>query len=67
MKALATLVIGLFADSSARAPSSAVSPDGRNELRLDVGKKGMAYSVWRSDKAALSVVCALLAGKRRKR
>lgn len=28
----------------------AVSPDGLNELRLEVGEKGMEYSVWRRDK-----------------
>ena len=30
---------------------SAVSPNGKNELRLEVGGNGMAYSVWRSGKA----------------
>ena len=29
----------------------AVSPDGKNELRLEVGGNGMEYSVWRSGKA----------------
>ena len=29
----------------------ALSPDGRNELRLNVGEKGMEYSVWRHGKA----------------
>ena len=29
----------------------AVSPDGLNELRLDVGEKGMTYSVLRRGKA----------------
>ena len=31
--------------------AAAVSPDGRNELRLEVGENGMAYSVWRRGKA----------------
>ena len=30
---------------------NAVSPNGLNELRLDVGEKGMEYSVWRNGKA----------------
>ena len=33
------------------ATFSAVSPDGLNELKLEVGPKGMAYSVWRRGKA----------------
>ena len=30
---------------------SAVSPDGKNELRLEVSGNGMAYSIWRGGKA----------------
>ena len=30
---------------------NAVSPDGLNEVRLEVGEKGMKYSVWRRGKA----------------
>ena len=30
---------------------NAVSPDGLNEVRLEVGEKGMRYSVWRRGKA----------------
>ncbi len=38
--------------AEARPPAfSAVSPDGRNELRLEVGDGGMSYSVFRRGKA----------------
>ena len=42
----------MFSDASA-APQyhAAVSPDGLNEVRLEVGQDGMAYSVWRRGKA----------------
>ena len=30
---------------------NAVSPDGLNEVRLEIGEKGMKYSVWRRGKA----------------
>ncbi|MCR5750974.1 MAG: glycoside hydrolase family 97 catalytic domain-containing protein [Kiritimatiellae bacterium] len=38
------------ADACGRRFSS-VSPDGLNELRLEIGEKGMKYSVWRRGKA----------------
>ena len=40
-----------FATAAHDKSFSAVSPDGLNELRLDVGEKGMAYSVLRRGKA----------------
>ncbi len=49
-----------FVPSVARAEAArggiftAVSPDGLNELRLEVGAKGMAYSVWRRGKAVVA-------------
>ena len=51
-----TLVaLALVAEFSAFAGEarkfSAVSPDGLNEIRLETGPKGMAYSVWRRGKA----------------
>lgn len=36
--------------AQAETKSSAVSPDGLNEVRLEVGDKGMSYSVWRRGK-----------------
>ena len=39
------------APASEKRTCSAVSPDGLNELRLEVGENGMAYSVWRRGKA----------------
>ena len=32
----------------------AVSPDGRNELRLETGEHGLVYSVWRDGKAVVA-------------
>ena len=44
--------LALSAPAQAQGGSySAVSPDGLNEVRLDVGKDGMQYSVWRRGKA----------------
>ena len=36
--------------AQAETKFSAVSPDGLNEVRLEVGDKGMSYSVWRRGK-----------------
>ena len=49
-------VVGLVAGLSSMALAKedckvAVSPDGKNEIRLEVGEGGMAYSVWRNGKA----------------
>ena len=49
-----TVLLGVLISSlahSADFSSAAVSPDGRNELRLEIGGKDMAYSVWRGGKA----------------
>ena len=40
-----------FAETADELCFRAVSPDGLNELRLDVAEKGMEYSVWRRGKA----------------
>lgn len=36
--------------AQAETKFNAVSPDGLNEVRLEVGDKGMSYSVWRRGK-----------------
>ena len=41
----------LFANCADAAAFSAVSPDGRNELRLGIVGNGMEYSIWRNGKA----------------
>ena len=55
---LKLLVLTIFASLhaftfaySAEFSSAAVSQDGKNELRLEVGANGMEYSVWRNGKA----------------
>ena len=45
------LAVCVLAHCANAASFSSVSPDGRNELRLEVGEGGMAYSVWRGGKA----------------
>ena len=45
------LAVCVLAHCVNAASFSAVSPDGENELRLEVGGKGMEYSVWRSGKS----------------
>ena len=37
--------------AQAETKFNAISPDGLNEVRLEVGENGMAYSVWRRSKA----------------
>ena len=54
VKVLATLAACMLAYSpiaSFAYSATAVSPDGRNELRLEIGERGMEYSAWRRGKA----------------
>ena len=53
---IAYMMMVLAAAFVARAETkfSAVSPNGLNEVRLEVGAKGMSYSVWRRGKALVA-------------
>ena len=56
MKTFLSLAVCLVSACACRAEPAhvrAASPDGLNEIRLDVGDGGMAYSVWRSGKAVV--------------
>ena len=46
----AAVLLSETAGAAAPQPYAAVSPDGLNEVRLEVGQDGMAYSVWRRGK-----------------
>ena len=45
------LAVCVLAHCANAASFSAMSPDGKNEVRLETGGNGMEYSVWRSGKA----------------
>jgi alpha-glucosidase len=47
---------GVYAKQSRHSSFSAFSPDGRNEVRLELGENGIKYSVWRRGKAMLKPV-----------
>ena len=48
---LACFRVSTFAGESLARTAAAVSPDGKNEVRLETGEGGMSYSVWRNGKA----------------
>lgn len=43
----------MFAHCVEAATFSAVSPDGKNEIRLETNGGGMEYSIWRGNKAII--------------
>ncbi len=49
--AAAGLAVAAACHAAGVQTANAVSPDGLNEVRLEIGEKGMKYSVWRRGKA----------------
>ena len=63
MRNIKTSVLGLMAcclTCTVAQSATVVSPDGKNELRLEVGEKGLEYSVLRNGKVLVKPSCVSL-------